>query len=415
MDPSDRAQIEHLVRTLLRRQADTPLERAIIKAEITTRVLIQLSKKDYKNLKYINDDDTDGSNLNDGDATMLNAAKYYIKDKAMTNINVFDKLSTLSNRNSLDEWTINRTAHNMSSQEEYDPVRMKSSVTTVPGVAAQGTRTTTSAASLSPAENFKKGIKRDQSLFTTTLTDAKHWDAFSRDLKIQCHAQEMSDVIDSSFKPTTKAAKELFKIKQAFMFAVLNRLLQTDQGKTTLRRYTDTFDARQVYLDLVEYHTKSVSATIEINEILRYLTTTKFTDGKWKGTINAYILHWFDQLRQFHDLAPKEQHFEIARWKQLTADSKKVWDQLPDDQKALLLGNTPSAPSSNATVSTMSLSTLTPPVPSPSVHFRDPPSDSDFERLLVSMTSGKYNERVKSVPPSDPRRLFAQKPSSKTP
>ena len=75
MDPSDRAQIEHLVRTLLRRRADTPLEKALIKAGITTRVLVQMSKEDFKNLKYINDDDTDGRNLSDGDAKMLNAAK----------------------------------------------------------------------------------------------------------------------------------------------------------------------------------------------------------------------------------------------------------------------------------------------------------------------------------------------------
>jgi hypothetical protein len=40
--------------------------------------------------------------------------------------------------------------------------------------------------------------------------------------------------------------------------------------------------------------------------LLSYITTTNLADGKWKGTTHAFILHWQDQIRKYHDLAPQQ-------------------------------------------------------------------------------------------------------------
>jgi hypothetical protein len=41
------------------------------------------------------------------------------------------------------------------------------------------------------------------------------------------------------------------------------------------------------------------------SSLLSYITTTALGDGKWKGTIHGFILHWQDQVRKYHDLNPQ--------------------------------------------------------------------------------------------------------------
>lgn len=45
---------------------------------------------------------------------------------------------------------------------------------------------------------------------------------------------------------------------------------------------------------------------MDASSLLTYLTTIRLGDGKWKGTTHAFILHWQDQVRKYHDLAPKQ-------------------------------------------------------------------------------------------------------------
>src|SRR5688500_16884876 len=45
---------------------------------------------------------------------------------------------------------------------------------------------------------------------------------------------------------------------------------------------------------------------METSSLLLHITTSKLDDGKWKGTTHAYILHWQDQVRKYHDLNPTQ-------------------------------------------------------------------------------------------------------------
>ena len=39
--------------------------------------------------------------------------------------------------------------------------------------------------------------------------------------------------------------------------------------------------------------------------LLSYITTTTLGDRKWKDTTHAFIKHWQDQIRKYHDLNPQ--------------------------------------------------------------------------------------------------------------
>jgi hypothetical protein len=40
------------------------------------------------------------------------------------------------------------------------------------------------------------------------------------------------------------------------------------------------------------------------DELLSYLTTTKISNGSWRGTTKTFVLNWIDKLRLHHELTP---------------------------------------------------------------------------------------------------------------
>ena len=128
----------------------------------------------------------------------------------------------------------------------------------------------------------------------------------------QARAQDLSDVLDINFVPTTPEATELFVEKQKYVYAVFEKVLLTDKGKALVRQYGPTFDAQKVYGDLCAYGNSSTRATMEASNLLSYITSSKFGDGTWKGTAHGYILHWQDQVRQYEQLLPVTSHFPLV-------------------------------------------------------------------------------------------------------
>ena len=154
-----------------------------------------------------------------------------------------------------------------------------------------------------PVHEFKRGIKRDVSQFTT-LKDDSAWDNWQRGTMAQARAQDVDDVLDPSFVPTSASDKALFAEKQKYMYAVFEKTLLTDKGKALVRKYQSGYQAQQIYKELQEYALQSTKATMDASTLLSYITTVKLGDGKWRGTTHAFILHWQDQIRKYHDLNP---------------------------------------------------------------------------------------------------------------
>ncbi len=124
-------------------------------------------------------------------------------------------------------------------------------------------------------------------------------------------AQDVAEVLDEHYVPMTGEESEIFTIKQDFMYSVFNWTVQTDTGKTIVRKHEADGDDQQIYVELVKEATKSTEAQIEITEKTWFLTTSKL-DSSWKGTTVGYIRYWQGVQREFEELTPTADHYSDA-------------------------------------------------------------------------------------------------------
>ena len=96
---------------------------------------------------------------------------------------------------------------------------------------------------------FKKGIKREIAAYPS-LKEEKYFDGLKRSLLIFAKTHECNEVLDPTYTPGSEPEEqELFEAKQTFMFSVFNANLQTDMGKTIVRRHLANTNAQAVRKD----------------------------------------------------------------------------------------------------------------------------------------------------------------------
>jgi hypothetical protein len=193
-----------------------------------------------------------------------------------------------------DDWT-------QITQDEFDSFRIdpkyhalspSQTLSSLP--AGSGTRSSTSHL-LNPVELFRRGIKRDATLFPT-LKDDKYHDIWHRSFNTQATAQAVSEVLDKNYVPTTVDDIALFQEKQKYVYAVLESKVMTDRGKAIIRDHEHDFDAQKAYQKIKDYHLQSTKAKMESSVILSYVTSAKLGEGTWNGTTEAFIIHWQNQV-----------------------------------------------------------------------------------------------------------------------
>ena len=167
---------------------------------------------------------------------------------------------------------------------------------------------TKAAPTYTPADLFRRGIKRDPTLFPT-LKDEKFNDNWHRSFVNQARAQDVSEVLDPLYEPMDDNSRELFIEKQKYVYAILESKVLTDRGKAIVREYEDTFDAQKVYQKLTEHHLRSTKALIESSSILSYITSARLGSGEWNGTTEGFITHWSNQVRLYERQVPFIDHF----------------------------------------------------------------------------------------------------------
>ena len=100
---------------------------------------------------------------------------------------------------------------------------------------------------------FKKSIKREIAAYPS-LKDERYFDVFKRSLFIVAKSHDCNEALDPTYTLGSESdPQELFEAKQTFMFSVCNANLQTDMGKTIVRRHLDTTDAQSVWRELSEH------------------------------------------------------------------------------------------------------------------------------------------------------------------
>ena len=126
--------------------------------------------------------------------------------------------------------------------------------------------------------NFKKGTKRDASVYPIFKND-KYYDTFQRSFLANLKAQGLYDVADPDYDPESGDIyeQELFQGKQSFVYSVLVASLQTEKGRELVKEFEG--DARSIILKLHHYHTKSNVAQHDIITLTTDITNLTLNDS----------------------------------------------------------------------------------------------------------------------------------------
>ena len=150
--------------------------------------------------------------------------------------------------------------------------------------------------------NFKKGTKRDASVYPIFKND-KYYDTFQRSFFANLKAQGLYDVADPDHDPESGDIyeQELFQGKQSFVYSVLVASLQTEKGRELVKEFEG--DARSIILKLHHYHTKSNVAQHDIITLTTDITNLTLNDS-WKGTVRQFLSHFKEKLRLLDSIVP---------------------------------------------------------------------------------------------------------------
>ena len=137
--------------------------------------------------------------------------------------------------------------------------------------------------------SFKKSIERQVSqrnLMVTTTT----------------HGSE--EILEGDYMPQyDDDSQEQFQQKQYFMYSVFNKVLESDMGKTIVRKYAPTLDAQSVWKEFETHMSTSSKGLNERHRLHAYVSTTVY-DRSWKGTTAQFVLHFHEQFSQLDELTP---------------------------------------------------------------------------------------------------------------
>ena len=86
------------------------------------------------------------------------------------------------------------------------------------------------------------------------------------------------------------------------MFSVFSAHLQTDMGKTIVRRQLANTDAQSVWKELSEHMRTSSKGASEKRQLAQYVTNTVLDDD-FKGTTEQFVLHFNEQFRQLDEIS----------------------------------------------------------------------------------------------------------------
>jgi hypothetical protein len=161
-----------------------------------------------------------------------------------------------------------------------------------------------------------------------SLKQDKQWDHWQRAVIAQARAQDLSDLLQPKFSPVRIEGSNLFAEKQKFMYAIFERTLLSDKGKSLVRLHLNDYNAQKLYTALCEYSLQSAKASIDSRDLLQYITLNRLGDGTWKGSTHAYILHWQDQVRRYEDLVPSGDHFSGGQKKAMIKNAVAQVDEL---------------------------------------------------------------------------------------
>jgi hypothetical protein len=259
--PQARAAFTHVLDNVIGKDDSSPLKQSLVAQGIEDVFhLCSMDTNDIDFLVYDKSDTELDVDVNRADKSLLRAFIAYVDNFEERGIPLSEINQWLSlQQNGFDVFRIG---------PHYNPLTGQSNLNN-PGSPA--TTRGHAAHQFTPAEYFRRGIKRDPSLFPI-LKEEKFNDTWHRTFIDQARAQDVMQVLDPVYKPTSLDEIDLFNEKQKYVYAILGQKVLTDRGKAIVRNHEHDYDAQKVYQELKDHHLKSTKAMIDSSAILSYIT-----------------------------------------------------------------------------------------------------------------------------------------------
>ena len=139
------------------------------------------------------------------------------------------------------------------------------------------------------ARNFRKGVKRDISMYSN-FKDDKQWYAWYRDTLATARVHGTHQVFDPSYYPKTRKESALWQEIQQFMYSVFCRVLQTASGRMMVKRHEERADAQGIATALCEHYEHSIIAQTNVQDVRAGLAQLRIKD--WKSSKQAFLNNW---------------------------------------------------------------------------------------------------------------------------
>jgi hypothetical protein len=149
--------------------------------------------------------------------------------------------------------------------------------------------------------DFKKGIKRDLSLFPS-LKHIDNWPTFKHETMPQAFAQDVVNVFNPKYKPQGSEEKDLFTLQLYYVSAIFCSNLKTDFGGKLVRDYESSQNAHVIWKELSNDAEKFMVAQLNATNLLQYTHMAQVEN--WKGTTLSFILHYQEQIWLYDQLQP---------------------------------------------------------------------------------------------------------------
>jgi len=111
-------------------------------------------------------------------------------------------------------------------------------------------------------------------------------------------------VLNPKYNPGSAASKKLFNAHQTSKYSVFLLKVKESFLKDIIINWNN-WQVQDIWEEITFTCKNSTSAEIKANTLLQYITSVKCDDGKWRGTLKAFIIHWCKQLWQYNQLSGK--------------------------------------------------------------------------------------------------------------
>jgi hypothetical protein len=212
--------VDHFVTVLCAKADDSPLAKSLAHCDYADMQDVALiTEAEMKDLAY--DDSGTLTPLSNSSASFVRIFKAYFEYRCESGDPIEEDFTSIT-RAEFNQFRVGPV---------YRDIRDN------PRVKTQTNSSTTN--TIDPMHEFRKGVKRDPSLFPI-LKDEKQWDEWQCSMIAHARAQDVVDVFNPNYVPVTPADRVLLEAKKTYVFAILQKVLQTDKGKACVRAHEIT-------------------------------------------------------------------------------------------------------------------------------------------------------------------------------